>query len=248
MDTTGLRFWHGTSATAAIGILSEGARDFPSELGASNLAKEIWPPILQKVGDEYETAALFQQAAGSDSVAWPVVLKILHEDKSEGTQYCYGQFYVTTSRRKAARYARRNRSGSEILSVIEDGLKVIDQFDRMLGDRLRTSYPELIRRLSLPPHPIVLELSGIRADRLTDDTGEAIDDWQEEIELVVSSDSIVEPAFRIAGVKPADVVGVYDLANVQGSAEQPIPLERWEQIQASPAKWLLAQKARYHAR
>ena len=241
MDATELKFWHGTSATAAIGILTEGACDFPSQLGEWNLAKKIWPPILAKAVNEWETATLFQQAGCRGFIAAPLALKGLHADAQQASQYSYGQFYVTTSRDKAARYARRNRTGSEILSVIEDGLQVIDQFDRVLGDELRASYPELTKFLSMPAHAIVLELRGICADRLTNDRGKTIDDL-EEFEFVASAECTSEPAFRIAGVTPADVVAVYDLAKAQAAADEPISLECWERIQSSPTRWLPEQQ------
>src|SRR5262249_31535905 len=142
---------------------------------------------------------------------------------NRSSTFSYGAFYVTTSFEKAARYAIRNQSGSELLQFISEGLQVLDTLPQSPVERLRSSHSALLSYMQRPAAPVVLELAGIAADRLTDENGGSGGDFpllRLAMELEDQSDIEIEPSFRVSGVTRADITAIYGLPVSEGDLDQ----------------------------
>ena len=170
MDTREIELFHGTSAYAGRAIFCEGARDFLSEVGAKELAHEIWPIILNAAGSFPQTANLFT-AAGSDfPIGAPTALQNVFDSYDRST-FAYGIFYVSTNLMAACRYVLRSITGSELLLMIAEAIKVLRWLSHPLGDQWSKLYPELAAVYEKPKHPIILVLTNVEEKRLFDENG-----------------------------------------------------------------------------
>jgi hypothetical protein len=211
--TDALSFYHGTSAHAAAGIIDRGARDMFAELKLRNLAKQIWDVALEKAGSRDLTAELFEQAGCAD----PVGVSLLLEDASSGNQnglLLYGAFYVSMNFRTACDYALRSSTGSECLTMIFEGMKLLDHLNSPAKDCIRRNYPEAMKAMTTQSHPVVIELIGIDETRIAREDGNP-DCWP-KILLAQrpAREGVYFPApFRIGNVRSSDIVWVHDLRN-----------------------------------
>jgi hypothetical protein len=239
MDTTSLRFFHGTSAQAAAAILAEGARDPFSRLQAREFVREIWPVILEAAGSLGKTANLFDQAGGKYSEGAPYALQKVYDDNNAST-FSYGAFYVSFSLKKAARYALRNRSGSELLLFIEAAIKVIQMLDPGLLNRLSGSYSGLMRQLEQPAHPVVLEVSGIEASRLLGEGGGEPNLGAVELAIKLQGETYIEigPSFRVVNLMNSDITAVYDLKKLADANKNALLADVFDSYRLPPSQWV----------
>jgi len=245
MDTAALKFFHGTCGQAAAAILADGARDPFTPLRAREFVREVWPVILGAAGSFEKTANLFVEAGSRYHIGAPIALQNVYNDYAAST-FAYGAFYVTLGLEKAARYAMRGRSGSELLLFVEEAVKVVRILDQGLIDRLASQYSELMSQLERPLHPVVLEVSGIEASRLSGEAGEKPKPGFIELLIELRGDNQFDPSFRITNVTKSDITAVYDLnalvtdweRNLWGNKKHSLPLGILENCRMTLSDWI----------
>lgn len=232
--TEDLKFYHGTSASAAGSILRDGGRNHLEAIGALDLGKEIYHALLK-----YQTAdnmsELFNRHDIEDGISPSISLQTVAENRSDNV-FSYGDFYVSLGHHRAVKYALADASGSEFLAAIRHGLAVLAAERDPIGDRIVGRFPDVMALLHQQPRPVLIELSGIAPDRVTSEAGDP--DILSSIEPAIGFQrhgGIVQLSFRILRVRPSDVKAVYDLQILLGSrdrdyVEDPIELTALDPI------------------
>jgi hypothetical protein len=157
MDTTGLSFFHGTSAEFARGIANgETNEQLLADLGAFELGKEIARDIRATAGigkNDWLPSARFPDADEED-------LGLVGAALLSERQFEYGGFFASLNYEVAKRYAHH---GSEYLRAIKAGLRIL----KRAAEELSTDRFPVLKNVLLSRHePAVVEVSGISIDRL----------------------------------------------------------------------------------
>jgi hypothetical protein len=215
--TEALVFYHGTSAEAARAIVSRGANDrFFEDIGAFRLAKEIWCALLKVAHlSEVEAWRLPAAFASYDSLSpWASALQQLISP-AESSQIEYGSFFATLNISVAYRYVIRNPYRSEFVQVLAETLDILRRSGSSLPNAVERRFPEVDRLIRSPSPPVVLELRGVSPERLRTERGNSdIEGELQSYEDMLEFEGLSAPAaFRIQGVRPADVAAVHDLSD-----------------------------------
>jgi hypothetical protein len=237
-DIRTISFYHGTSSHAATRILTQGARDITEDYRANAVAGDLWSALLRQSGDRHKTVS-FLEAAGCPD---PVGASLLLESAANGTQnglMAYGSFYATMNFEAARDYAIRSPTGSELLTVLAMTVDALTNAGDAEVLSMPQKYPELFAAISHHGRPVVLELQGIEGYRIAREDGNA--DYQSLVKLALQMAGVhgvqFAACFRIAAVKPADVVAVYNLQQSVGvDQSSPMSFER-----VIPEHWLSQQ-------
>jgi hypothetical protein len=213
VNSRDLHFYHGTGAKAAISILSDGARNAMDELGWRSLASELWA-ALREIGSEQELLRRFVQH--EDLLHTPGLTPLRSADhREDGHRFVYGHFFATLNIGHAYRYAVRNPVRSEFLHAISAGLKLLERNNASLSaTTIANRHPAILQLIAAPPPPVVIELTGIDEERLSNEDGGKPAAPQIELYLEMAREPGVDaPAsFRIDNVTRRDVVAVHDLS------------------------------------
>ena len=207
MNTRNLRFYHGTSAAAALSILSSGARNYLEEIGCSSLAAAIWSTILSIEIQGEMWRRFLKHDEFLEGTSWTTLKSLA--GKEERPMFQYGDFYVTLDLGRAYGYAGRNPIRSESLLALSHGLKFLEyEGATSTVSKLRDLYPGVMELIDKPTPPVVLELTGIVQSRLSNEDGTK--DVDAKIEAFFDLPD-TPASFRISNVVPADIVAVHDL-------------------------------------
>jgi hypothetical protein len=92
--------------------------------------------------------------------------------RGDASQFAYGHFFATLNIANAYRYAR-NTYRSEFILAVAESLKLLNHLGHPLPQRLEIDYPRVAEAIHSPSPPVVLELTGIRRERLMTAQGES---------------------------------------------------------------------------
>jgi hypothetical protein len=209
IDTTNLRFYHGTDSRSALSIISFGYKDVLPERGANKLAAELCTRLTKLRSELVLTRMLGPR--GANVLA---ALRSLSVSSTEGL-FCYGDCYTSPNPAVAYGYAVANRFRSEWLLMISEAMDALRDISLADAERIASNYPSVIRRINEQPgHPVVIELLGIEAHRLRTERGSP--DIDASMQLFFDTEYDYErphvSSFRIADVTPRDIVAVHDLS------------------------------------
>src|ERR1700722_10922482 len=210
--TSALSFFHGTSSRAAASLLRDGARNVFDDLDAWKAAEAVWKAILTRAGTFGRAANLFHDAGSAYSGSAPIALENAANRTRHGLM-AHGPFYSTLNFSNACAYASRSNSGSELLLMISEGLKVLDHLGDAAAGIVRSQHPSLIEMLSQEKQPVVVEIGGISEERILREDGnpEIWSQIQFYREFSTDPSMNIPAAFRILSVVPDDVVAIYDV-------------------------------------
>jgi hypothetical protein len=240
VNTRDLHFYHGTSAAAAVRILSIGARNVIDEMGWRSLASDIYSALLSLGLDEVRRHLLQDKDLLEGPGLSPLRSAAARE---EGHRFIYGPFFVTPHIGDAYRYAVRNPVRSELLRAIDIGLKLLTRYgaDQRALELVRR-YPEVMELINNPPPPVVLELAGIDEVRLSTETGDRSVRRDIERYLALSRLPGAVASFRVDDVIPSDVITIHDLSDWSAAEIRPHPWRRDDdRVRAAcrdPQEWL----------
>lgn len=147
--------YHGTSKLFAAMLFN----DAPSPLentGITECGKELFSIAMEYYGSLQEISPLFQKHGLLSS--GPIGLKNIAEGYSE-TLFSYGDFYLTTDKCKAVRYATRNPWGSEQVAIIHSAFNGLKEKDESRVTSTLSKYPKLIAMLQLSSEPLLIEFA-----------------------------------------------------------------------------------------
>lgn len=233
-----LLFFHGTDAHSARNIIS--GLDRNEKIAPQTVsAAAVIVPRIERAPMGY-AQAFFDADCKHHSTA-PVALRNLAQNYSSSL-FAYGPFFATLDPRSAYKYALRG--GSEALQCLQAGIAVTEWLGDPVDRELRTVCPDLFQEIDAlsTSYPVVLCLTGISADRLTQENGGAVTSgWLELMVELVTEPGYSQPAtVRISDVRPPDVRSVHDLGG-HTAIDDAIPFfdKGWSlPPEILPSRWL----------
>jgi len=105
-------------------ITQNGARDIVKNLDLRAVAKLIIHVVIDAASGPHRIARLLEMAGCSDPFSVALLLEGLSSEHSRGA-LSYGSFYASMRFLTARDYALRNETGSEALTMIREGIRVL---------------------------------------------------------------------------------------------------------------------------
>lgn len=236
-----IAFYHGTSSTSAVHLLTGESISWFFE-DARALAGDIVSVLLRHRNHLYETADLFVNAGVENGISAPLGLSQLVECNVTSS-FSYGQLWLTTSFKMASEYALRNRHGSEAFAFLMDGLKALDFSGEADGEALLRKYPRLQRLASMDHEPVVVSFRGFNCDDLRGAHGGAVS--ASDVITMLDDQPGVEysPAYRLLKVEREKIAGVHDLIECfRESGRRTVPPFLQDLPGMEPREWVNARR------
>jgi hypothetical protein len=178
-------FFHGTTTLHANRILEHGSSNYLESIRARHLASELWTRLKSRYGGVNGAVERLQELNCTFTLSVAMALASITGEVS-AKNFEYGDLCATLGLQRAARYALISPFGSELLGILADVIKTL-QFDGEKLGPLLNGFPELIRAISQPSPPVVLEFRGMGMDQVTASDGAPIGQaWFDDIEELLT--------------------------------------------------------------
>jgi hypothetical protein len=151
-----LTLYHGTSRKFARQLLSGVTSSPLSDARIFEFAAHLYKIALEYFGSFYDLVHLYSPRSGLQTTAAIALKNVANANTS--SLISYGSFYAALSRSSAANYACRGHLGSELLWILKETIKGLQERNLIEVPEIERMFPAAMSLLRSTSEPVVLSL------------------------------------------------------------------------------------------